>query len=812
VKRLPKPFFSLLLVILLAAHVSAGTITLENFEFASSTANAQAGASVTPYGAGNTGTLDSGSGANASQGTYALQANLNFGTDAYNDLRIVRTLAAPITLTTPLTAGELVGSHVLIDIKGAAALGDKSFYVFLVDSDGEKFRFISGSDTAVTNPAYTVDHSIAFTDADPYDGVSTDNKLSAIAAVEIDLADNTTGGSAVAEAGTLYVDNLRFVEPVTLPSNYKTITIDGDASDWGGISPAYTDASGDGGTGRDIQAVYLANDSTSLYVRIDSYNSDAFDGNELTGIDGDNSAATGFSLFGTASGSDSLAAGATLYGESTGNFNTGLATPSALTFAPYTAATTIEFAIPLNATIPAADIAQSFPGGLGSTISVVFGDSNAGASDVTAPIAYKLASPPAAGVFRSIAVDGAVADWLGVVPLVTDATGDGGTGRDVKAIYVANDSDNLYVRIESYNSVAYNGNEFTGIDGDNATATGFNLYGLGIGSDLLVAGASGYGEITSNFNNGAATPATFPFAPVDATTDVEYSIPLNTIVPGDISTLFPGGIGSTIQLCYGDDNAGAGDKVGPFTYTLAAPSQLVYAIPLISSSQAPNVTDSSFDAIYSAGGAHPVITGSDWKDYAQRASDPFAAIAEPIASTSKAYLITDGTYLYFGMKVYDPNTALLSADSGDDTFTKYAVEDVEVGFSSQQGAAGAADAAKFSMDAFNHIDDMLPDGHPEVDTSAKTMHHSYIIDTNTWAMEFAVRLDQLIGNSALANPLPAAPGPWYGHIGYQSPFVGGNPRVPLYAAAHANGFGNFQIKFDLQSLVPNAAHAWSCYE
>jgi hypothetical protein len=172
------------------------------------------------------------------------------------------------------------------------------------------------------------------------------------------------------------------------------VIIDGSVDEWDGQAPAaVVDPSGDGGTGRDVIAIYMANDANNLYVRLQSANADAFDGNELTGIDGDTTSSTGFNLFGAGLGSDTLIAGASVFGETTASFNSGAATPSGLVgFGPFVASTDIEFAIDLSTTIPG-DIAQSFPGGLGSTIDFVFGDSNGGATDVTTGT-YTLATAP----------------------------------------------------------------------------------------------------------------------------------------------------------------------------------------------------------------------------------------------------------------------------------------------------------------------------------------------------------------------------------------------------------------------------------
>jgi hypothetical protein len=542
------------------------TLSLENFEFADSTVNAQAGIVITPFGTANSGSVDSGSGVNATQGTYSLAATLNFGVDAFNDVRLRRNLSSPITLGSPLSLAALGGCSIKLDIKGDANLGDKNLIVFLVDSDGEKFRFISANDTSLNGASFSSDHTILFTDADPYEGVQTDDTLTQIVAVEIDFQDNTTGAVA-AETGTVYIDNLRLQ---TIASNYRTLSMDGDMSDWVGIAPAAGDPSGDGGSGRDVKAVYLANDSTNLYVRIESYNADGYDGNEYSGVDGDASSATGFSLFGLPFGSDTLVAGASLYSEQVGNFNSGAATPGSVSWGPFSATTDLEYAIPLN-TVITGDITQSFPGGLGSVIKFAYGDGNGGAGDTITPVSYLLASPTP-NIYHTMTIDGDASDWTGLAPVATDVSGDGGTGRDVAAIYLANDAANLYIRIQSYNSDAFDGNEFIAIDGDNSSATGFNLFGVGAGCDTLLAGASIVGESTSNFNTGAATPATAGFAPGSAATELEIAVPLNTVLPAgtDILQSFPGGVGSQIKVVFGDSNGGATDVVGPVSYTLAS--------------------------------------------------------------------------------------------------------------------------------------------------------------------------------------------------------------------------------------------------
>lgn len=249
------------------------------------------------------------------------------------------------------------------------------------------------------------------------------------------------------------------------------------------------------------------------------------------------------------------------------------------------------------------------------------------------------------------------------------------------------------------------------------------------------------------------------------------------------------------------------------------PTGLQYTIPLISPANAPNVTDTTFDAIYSNGGEHPVIEGNDWKDYASRVDDPGTPISvngnngTAIADTTKAYILSDDEYLYFGILVYDPDTSAMTADTGNNTYTKWSVEGIEFAISAQSGTDGPGDAVKFAMDAFGNIDDMFPDSSAGVliDSSAIENSNSYIIDSTTWAMEFRVGIDELVSLSEahLATPLPGgANATWYAHIGYQAP--GG--RVPLYAAGHANGFGNFTVELDLSEInVVTATEDWFLY-
>lgn len=60
--------------------------------------------------------------------------------------------------------------------------------------------------------------------------------------------------------------------PITIP--IATITVDGNTTDWIGITAGVNDPQGDDSssyTGDDIEAMYLAKDNTNLYIRLDLY-------------------------------------------------------------------------------------------------------------------------------------------------------------------------------------------------------------------------------------------------------------------------------------------------------------------------------------------------------------------------------------------------------------------------------------------------------------------------------------------------------------------------------------------------------------
>ena len=83
-----------------------------------------------------------------------------------------------------------------------------------------------------------------------------------------------------------------------------------------------------------------------------------------------------------------------------------------------------------------------------------------------------------AGTFKTIAIDGDFTDWAGVPVLASDPTGDGAP-IDYGDVQIANDANNLYLRVTYRTAVNPNvsPSSFLSFDTDNNVATGFNIYG-----------------------------------------------------------------------------------------------------------------------------------------------------------------------------------------------------------------------------------------------------------------------------------------------------------------------------------------------
>ena len=108
----------------------------------------------------------------------------------------------------------------------------------------------------------------------------------------------------------------------------------------------------------------------------------------------------------------------------------------------------------------------------------------------------------------SIVIDGQFGDWASVPVLLTDPSGDSGAAvADYTQLQVASDSNYIYLRIQTSNSVNLQGSGLCNIflDCDLNSATGFQALSGRIGSELMIQASQGYQQKNGGFNEGQIT-------------------------------------------------------------------------------------------------------------------------------------------------------------------------------------------------------------------------------------------------------------------------------------------------------------------
>ena len=165
-----------------------------------------------------------------------------------------------------------------------------------------------------------------------------------------------------------------------------------------------------------------------------------------------------------------------------------------------------------------------------------------------------------AGTYRTITIDGAFADWAGV-PVLNSDGGDNFSGPDIADTQIANDSQYLYIRNTFTNNLSLG--TFVSIDVDQNSATGFNIFGLGlIGAEAGWQNDFGFTSATGVFNDGVGLTGDFfggGHALLDAFADSgsrELSVSLANARAGGGAATFPG---STIRLLVWTDKGTGAD-------------------------------------------------------------------------------------------------------------------------------------------------------------------------------------------------------------------------------------------------------------
>lgn len=270
---------------------------------------------------------------------------------------------------------------------------------------------------------------------------------------------------------------------------YAQITMDGDFADWASV-PAFYDESGtndyaDGAF--DCRYVKCANDGTAFMLMWETREALAF-GGAAWGyqwyLDTDRSATSGFHGAGgwMTNGYDYLLEGATLYRYTGDGQSWSWAAAGAGTYAYLS--NRIELAV------ARAGLSDAF---------VLFGSFGTNGARDTVPyeneaqVYAMAAAPPPASYFAHITVDGDGADWAGIPPLVKDASADyitNGAFADIAAydvtnVYVANDEEHVFVRLDLRGAVdpTYYGVYMLYVDTDCSVTSGLTWGWWTMGAD-----------------------------------------------------------------------------------------------------------------------------------------------------------------------------------------------------------------------------------------------------------------------------------------------------------------------------------------
>lgn len=183
-------------------------------------------------------------------------------------------------------------------------------------------------------------------------------------------------------------------------------------------------------------------------------------------------------------------------------------------------------------------------------------------------------------------------DWAAIPIALTDPLDNPGGFPapfvDIKTVQIANDANNLYIRVTTHNTTnaPLGSGLYLAFDLDQNPATGFDVFALGeIGSELGYITDYPYQQATGTFNTGnegvvdyggdfIGLGLTFPYyvsgPPIG--TQMEWSIPLSLAI-GPTAPGTPVFTGTTFNLMVWNDQ-GEGDVTEVITYTLAAAPSL----------------------------------------------------------------------------------------------------------------------------------------------------------------------------------------------------------------------------------------------
>lgn len=377
------------------------------------------------------------------------------------------------------------------------------------------------------------------------------------------------------------------------------ITIDGNFSDWSGVSAFGSDANDAGGGSSDAQAVYLTSDGVNLYVRAQVWGTYSLGIVNIIYFDTDYNVATGFAPTWTAVGADYRLVHATA-GFSTPTLQVHTGSSGSDTWTTVTTVSgafsgnSAEYAIPYSAfspalvsggsvsslyrasqdgapdfysAKPAAYILQSSAGGPTATNTPVGPTATrtntpAGPTYTPTKTPTKTNTPtgptntPTKSPTRTntplgptntpgsgsgiINIDGNFSDWASVPVFASDPNDAGGGSSDAQAVYLTSDGIYLYVRAQVWGTYSLGIVNIIYLDTDYNVATGYAPTWTAVGADYrLIHTTSGFPSATLQVNNGGADNWTTVMTVSGAIggDSGEYALPYSAFSPA----LMPGG-------------------------------------------------------------------------------------------------------------------------------------------------------------------------------------------------------------------------------------------------------------------------------
>jgi PEP-CTERM motif len=193
-------------------------------------------------------------------------------------------------------------------------------------------------------------------------------------------------------------------------------------------------------------------------------------------------------------------------------------------------------------------------------------------------VAFMTSGSAQAGTFATINIDTDFSDWAGI-PVVDSDPLDNPGFVDFADTQIANDNNFLYIRNTYWGPKSLG--TFMGIDIDESTATGFDVFSLGlIGQDAGWQNDFPFTSASGVFNDGNGMSGDFfgsgaglldQFADSNSR---EMAISLDVLLNIDNSPLFPD---DTIRILFWTDQS-AGDVTNVINYTLAVPEPASMAL------------------------------------------------------------------------------------------------------------------------------------------------------------------------------------------------------------------------------------------